>query len=103
MVGSPPPRRMHQCPKCGSVRVHYSRTKTTWEKLRRRVTGKRPYRCGDCRVRTWTIDSGPHYSADAMDAATRALAPEPPNLANTALARDERRPQTVDLRKLDLP
>ena len=89
---------MHECTKCGSPRILYSRTKSRWEKLRRRITAKRPYRCRDCRFRLWMIDSGPHFSAEHFDAASRALV-LPFNLERVGLDRDDE--QQLDLRRLD--
>ena len=94
-------RHMHQCPRCTSDRIHFSRTKSTWEAWRRKITGKRPYRCPGCAWRGWAPDSGPRFSPDEVDAASRAIAPDPPNLEDTVFARAERRPQDIDLGHLD--
>jgi predicted RNA-binding Zn-ribbon protein involved in translation (DUF1610 family) len=91
---------MHQCPKCKSEHIHRSRVRTTWEGLRKEVTGKRPYRCHECGWRGWSIDLGPKFGDDELEVASRALAPDPPNLKGTDLARDERR-DFVDLNQLD--
>jgi hypothetical protein len=69
--------------------------------LRKEITDKRPFRCRDCGWRGWAPDSGPHFSSDEVESASRAVVPDPPNLKETALAREQRRPQEVDLRKLD--
>lgn len=44
---------MVSCPKCRSNRVHRSRTKTAWERLRRDFSHKRPFRCDECGWRGW--------------------------------------------------
>jgi hypothetical protein len=41
------------CPSCGSPRVHASRPRSTFEKIRIRLTGKDPYRCHACQWRGW--------------------------------------------------
>lgn len=94
-------RHMHQCPRCKSDKVHFSRTRSKWEAWRKEITGKRPYRCPDCGWRGWAADSGPRFSPDDVESSSRAIAPDPPNLKETALSREERRPQDVDLDKLD--
>jgi hypothetical protein len=92
---------MQHCPRCTSERLHFSRTKSKWEEWRKELTGKRPYRCRDCHWRGWAPDSGPRFSRDQIESASRALAPDPPNLKETPLARATRWPQEVDLFKLD--
>src|ERR1041384_5068805 len=87
------------CPKCSADSVHRSRTRSRWERWRKEITGKRPYRCTVCGWRGWAREQGPQV-ADAQRAAERALAPEPPNLAGTVLARDTS-PHNVDHAKLD--
>ena len=49
---------MRKCPKCQSGNLHRSRTRSTWETLRRKITGKRPYRCYTCNWRWWEADLG---------------------------------------------
>jgi hypothetical protein len=44
---------------------------------------------------------GPRIEDIARADAERALVPEPPNLKNTALARNRRRQVSVDLEELD--
>src|SRR5476649_2004052 len=92
---------MYQCPKCKSDRIHLSRSRSTWEQWRKQITGKRPYRCPDCSWRGWAPDSGPHFSADQIESSSRAIAPDPPNLKETALAPEQRRAQEIDLADLD--
>jgi hypothetical protein len=92
---------MHHCPRCTSEGVHHSRTRSKWESWRKAITGKRPYRCRDCRWRGWACDSGPQFSCDEIAFATGAVAadhPDPPNLKNTEFARARR---GVDLTVLD--
>ena len=49
---------MEHCPKCQSKKVHRSRTRNAFERIRRRVTGKAPFRCPDCGWRGWAFDFG---------------------------------------------
>jgi DNA-directed RNA polymerase subunit RPC12/RpoP len=91
---------MTQCPKCKSENIHRSRPRARWEKWRKKITGKRPFRCHECGWRGWDIDRGPKFGDEAADLAARVLAPVPPNLKGTALARDEQ-PASVNLEQLD--
>jgi len=92
---------MDSCPKCQSRDVHRSRARTTWEHWRKDLTGKRPFRCRACQWRGWGIDPGPTFSAEEIECAARAIAPEPPNLKGTALANVRSFASTVDLDALD--
>jgi predicted RNA-binding Zn-ribbon protein involved in translation (DUF1610 family) len=87
---------MHQCPSCGSERIHRSRTRSIWERSRKVLTSKRPYRCRACGWRGWGLDPGPQYGDTELALAGRALAPDPPNLKGTALARGDLRPPDID-------
>ena len=91
---------MEQCPKCQSDKVHRSRTKSRWERWRKEVTAKRPYRCPECGWRGWGVDLGPKLGDEETALAARAMAPDPPNLKGTALARGEQ-PASVNLEQLD--
>lgn len=71
---------MRRCPSCDSGNLHLSKTKGYWEQLRRRLTGKRPYRCHTCGRREWSPDLGPQFHADDVARAAQALAPAPPDL-----------------------
>ena len=48
---------MDTCPACGSHRVFRSRTRTAFERYRRQLTSKRPYRCHACNWRGWGPDN----------------------------------------------
>ena len=89
---------MQHCPRCTSERVYTSRARSRWESWRKALTGKRPYRCRACDWRGWAPDSGPHFSADQIASAARAVAADPPNLKNTELGHYHR---DVDLTTLD--
>ena len=52
---------MQTCPKCKSEDIHRSHTKSKWESWRKRITGKRPYRCHACGWRGWGIDFGARF------------------------------------------
>ena len=76
---------MDTCPVCGSQRVFRSRTRTRFERLRRELTSKRPYRCHACNWRGWAPDAmlvtSPHAIVpEAADDVTEPPAP-PPDLA----------------------
>ena len=90
-----------QCPKCHSDSGHRSRSRSRWEQWRKEITGKRPYRCSECGSRWWAVDEGPRFSDDERAVAERALAPDPPNLAGTMLARDNAPVRDVNLDALD--
>ncbi len=49
---------MDSCPKCRSRKVHRSRTRSGLERLRRTLTGKAPFRCGECGWRGRAFDFG---------------------------------------------
>jgi len=91
---------MHQCPNCHADDLHRSRPKTRWESWRKEVTGKRPYRCHACAWRGWGLDLGPKFGDEEADLAARVMAPDPPNLKGTALARGDQ-PVGVNLEELD--
>jgi predicted RNA-binding Zn-ribbon protein involved in translation (DUF1610 family) len=42
-----------QCPTCGSTRVHSSRLRGLFERLRQALTGMQPFRCHQCGWRRW--------------------------------------------------
>jgi hypothetical protein len=44
------------CPRCGSHNIHHSRLRTWFERARRRVTRRAPYRCRKCEWRGWRHD-----------------------------------------------
>lgn len=81
---------MRECPRCKSPDIHRSRSRSKWEAWRKEITGKRLYRCAACGWRGWGIDRGPHFGDAQRQTAERAVAPEPPNLQEMALAREER-------------
>ncbi|MDH7514610.1 MAG: hypothetical protein QHI48_01865 [Bacteroidota bacterium] len=41
------------CPACGAQKLHRSRHRTVFERLRKALSGKRPYRCHACGWRGW--------------------------------------------------
>jgi len=91
---------MTQCPKCKSEDIHRSRSHSRIEEWRKQITGKRAYRCRGCGWRGWGVDLGQKFGDEAADLAARVMAPGPPNLKGTALARGEQ-PAGVDLEQLD--
>jgi predicted RNA-binding Zn-ribbon protein involved in translation (DUF1610 family) len=91
---------MHECPRCESKDIHRSRAKSKWEHWRKEVTGKRPYRCKTCGWRGWGVDLGPKFDDSELKLAALAIAPEAPNLKDTALARDQQRAE-MRLEELD--
>ena len=56
-----------QCRNCGSQRIYQSRTRTKWERVRRKLTGKRPFRCHACKWRGWGVDVGPQFEPDDVE------------------------------------
>src|SRR3954452_24633860 len=91
---------MVHCPKCKSPELVRSRTRNRWETWRKEITHKRPYRCRKCDWRGWRVDGGPDFSVAEIAEATAALAPDPPNLKGTMLARETVK-QKLDLTRLD--
>jgi DNA-directed RNA polymerase subunit RPC12/RpoP len=87
---------MLQCAKCQSHNLVRSRSRSQWERWRKRITGTRPYRCRACGWRGWRADE-PLATAAAAAAST---AVDPPNLKGTRLAREDGR-FALDLKKLD--
>jgi hypothetical protein len=68
---------MESCPKCQSMRVHVSRTRSRFERIRRSITGKSPFRCSECGWRGWAFDfSSAQSRTEGVDVATAE-----PNLA----------------------
>jgi hypothetical protein len=56
------------CPKCGSPRVHRSRTRTIWERFRKNLTHDRIHRCHGCGWRGWgPVTSEPVRPKDQPD------------------------------------
>jgi hypothetical protein len=92
---------MQKCPKCDSDEIYRSRAKSRWEVWRKEITGKRLWRCHNCQWRGWGLESGPKFTDVERENAERAIAPDPPNLKGTSLMREERRPEPVNLKKLD--
>ena len=88
---------MFHCPKCHSENVRRSRTRSRWERWRKEITSKRPYRCRACNWRGW-LRAG--IIPDSDRSGRRRTPSEAPNLRGTRLARTEKRP-TIDLKKLD--
>ena len=84
---------MGHCPKCRSENLVRSRCKTRWERWRKQITGKRPYRCRTCGWRGW-------HRVGSSRLAAQSRVSDPPNLKGTMLAREDPRLQ-FDLKKLD--
>jgi predicted nucleic-acid-binding Zn-ribbon protein len=45
------------CPRCGEFRFHKSHAKTYFNKLKKLIIRKRPYRCHQCGYKTWVKSS----------------------------------------------
>lgn len=60
---------MFNCPKCGSPRVHRSRSRGFWERTRKNFTQERLHRCHGCGWRGWgpvtSEAAGPEGGTDA--------------------------------------
>jgi predicted RNA-binding Zn-ribbon protein involved in translation (DUF1610 family) len=48
---------MDKCPSCGSTRVFRSKTRSAFERFRRQLTLKHPFRCHACGWRGWAAES----------------------------------------------
>lgn len=87
---------MPRCPKCQSTGLRRSRTRGRWERWRKEITSKRPYRCGACGWRGWL--SARETDLDGVRA--HPAPADPPNLRGTLLARPDAR-QHFDVKELD--
>ena len=91
---------MLTCRQCQSDKIRRSRTRNTWEWVRKEITHKRPYRCHACGWRGWERDVGPTFGDAELKVATRAVATAPPDLGDAHLM-PESRPTEVNLDELD--
>jgi hypothetical protein len=65
---APGERHVLNCPKCGSPRVHRSRTRGFWERARKNFTHDRIHRCHGCGWRGWgPVTSEPVRAKDGAD------------------------------------
>jgi hypothetical protein len=87
-----------RCPKCNSKDLRLSHTRSRWERFRRDITGKRPYRCRACQWRGW---KKPGLVDDEPTSTLRMKVPDPPNLRGTALARPDSDTRKINLKELD--
>lgn len=65
---------MHECPKCQADDIHRSHTRSIWEVWRKKITGRRPYRCHACDWRGWGADLGSRFVDDDPEGAARLTA-----------------------------
>lgn len=70
---------MLNCPKCGSPRVHRSRTRTVWERFRKNFTQARLHRCHACGWRGWGAVISAPPTVDAIDVAASETQSRPDN------------------------
>lgn len=56
---------MKRCPSCSSGRIYPSRLRSSFERMRRALTDRQPYRCHACGVRTWSEIDVPGDTTDA--------------------------------------
>ena len=54
------------CPKCGQPALHRSRSRTSFEKLMRKYSFKRQFRCHACEWRGWLDETRLRYPAPPM-------------------------------------
>ena len=47
------------CPECGKASLHHSLPRSLIERVRRRLTGRVPFRCHACDWRGWRLDVEP--------------------------------------------
>ena len=80
---------MAHCPKCNSSSIRKSPTRSRWERWRKEITSKRPYRCKACQWRGWMpIGAGDEQpGSDSSSNKPALVPPDPPNLKGTVLAR----------------
>jgi hypothetical protein len=64
---------MLRCPRCQSTQIHRTPTESKWALLRRRMTSKRPHRCHDCGWHGWGEETGPKFTPEQIEIASRAL------------------------------
>ena len=86
------------CPNCNSKDLRLSHTRNRWERFRRDITGKRPYRCRACQWRGWRKTG---LVEDEPTSTLRMKVPDPPNLRGTALARPDSDTRRINLKDLD--
>jgi hypothetical protein len=94
---------MQQCPTCQSDDIQRSRSRSWWEQWRKEITNKRAYRCHACGWRGWGFDTGPRSGQPEPPFAGSRLAPDPPNLKDSAFPGGNGRRRTVSLSALDIP
>jgi hypothetical protein len=75
-----------------------SHTRNRWERFRRDITSKRPYRCRACQWRGWRKIA---IADEALTSTLRTKVPDPPNLRGTALARPDSDTRKFNLKDLD--
>lgn len=56
---------MNRCPSCTSARIYPSRLRSQFERLRRALTDRQPYRCHACGSRAWSVIDVPNDQTDA--------------------------------------
>ncbi len=93
---------MQQCPVCKSDDIQRSRSRSRWERWRKEITEKRPFRCQGCGWRGWGFDTGPKVGEIERQLAAREQAPAPPNLKSTLLWGGAARPGPISLSELDV-
>lgn len=64
---------MLRCPKCQSSEIHRTPTSSKWARLRRRLTSKRPHLCETCGWRGWGEETGPKFTPEQIELASRAF------------------------------
>jgi hypothetical protein len=69
---------MKTCPACGSDRVHPSRPRSTFERLKRIFTARQPYRCHVCEFRGWAPLPVPRQGLDPKPSDLRSGTRPPP-------------------------
>lgn len=69
------------CPQCRHEALHHSRPRSAFERLRRRLTGRIPFRCHGCGWRGWLVEPDPSVQGpreihrDLTDAELAGLEP----------------------------
>jgi predicted RNA-binding Zn-ribbon protein involved in translation (DUF1610 family) len=55
MPGNASHSTAHRCPRCLEQSLYRSRHRGAWESLKRKLTGRRVYRCHKCGWRGWLV------------------------------------------------
>jgi predicted RNA-binding Zn-ribbon protein involved in translation (DUF1610 family) len=86
---------VRKCPKCGSPRIHRSRSRSLLERIRKSFTEKRPHRCHACGWRGWGHESRHTTAAETATAGFGKAGTAPDFNAIDRSLEQQRRDQAV--------